>query len=116
MSTGLQKVECRFDRWLFNDHSIRETGRSTSVFYRASGIRGYKHQSIKEQNGGIAIQVRHHGREERTKRAACRFLDDWMLQTFAKTLSRDRTGILAWYDHPISTAMNQKCHAARSRR
>jgi len=51
--------------------------------------------------------------EERTKRAAGRFLDDWIrqanasgirvLQTFAKTLSRYRTGILAWYDHPIST-------------
>ncbi len=98
---------------MFNDHSIRETGRSTSVFYRASGIRGYKHQSIKQQNGGLVIRMRHHGREERTKGAAGRFLDDWIrqanasgirvLQTFAKTLSRYRTGILAWYDHPIST-------------
>lgn len=45
--------------------------------------------------------------------AAGRFLDDWIrqadasgirvLQTFAKTLARHRTGILAWYDHPIST-------------
>ena len=51
--------------------------------------------------------------EEPTKRAAERFLDDWIrqadasgirvLQTFAKTLARYRTGILAWYDHPIST-------------
>lgn len=51
--------------------------------------------------------------EEPNKQAAQRFLDDWIrqadtsgirvLQTFAKTLSRYRTGILAWYDHPIST-------------
>jgi len=51
--------------------------------------------------------------EEPTKRAAERFLDDWIrqadasgirvLQTFAKTLARYRTGILAWYDYPIST-------------
>jgi transposase len=51
--------------------------------------------------------------EEPTKRAAGRFLDDWIrqadasgirvLQTFAKTLARYRTGLLAWYDHPIST-------------
>jgi transposase len=51
--------------------------------------------------------------EEPTKRAAGRFLTDWIrqadasgirvLQTFAKTLARYRTGILAWYDHPIST-------------
>lgn len=51
--------------------------------------------------------------DEPTKRAAERFLDDWIrqadasgirvLQTFAKTLARYRTGILAWYDHPIST-------------
>lgn len=51
--------------------------------------------------------------EEPDKAAAGRFLDDWIrqaqasgirvLQTFAKTLARYRTGILAWYDHPIST-------------
>jgi len=51
--------------------------------------------------------------EEPTKRAAGLFLDDWIrqadasgirvLQTFAKTLARYRTGLLAWYDHPIST-------------
>ena len=51
--------------------------------------------------------------EEPTKQAAQRFLDDWIrqadasgirvLQTFAKTLARYRTGLLAWYDHPIST-------------
>ena len=51
--------------------------------------------------------------EEPTKQAAGRFLDDWIrqahasgirvLQTFAKTLTRYRTGLLAWYDHPIST-------------
>jgi transposase len=48
---------------LFNDHSIRETGMSTRVFYRALGIRGYNHQSIKEQDGGIVIRVRHDGSE-----------------------------------------------------
>lgn len=36
---------------------------STSVFYRALGIRGYKHQSIREQDGGIVIRVRHDGSE-----------------------------------------------------
>jgi len=34
---------------------------SMSVFYRALGIRGYKHQSIKEQDGGIVMRVRHDG-------------------------------------------------------
>ena len=47
------------------------------------------------------------------KRSAGRFLDGWiaraqasgvaMLQKFAKTLQLHRTGLLAWYDHPIST-------------
>ncbi|MBX3438665.1 MAG: ISL3 family transposase [Planctomycetaceae bacterium] len=51
--------------------------------------------------------------EEPTKQAAGLFLDDWIrqadasgirvLQTFAKTLARHRAGLLAWYDHPIST-------------
>ena len=51
--------------------------------------------------------------EESTKRDAGRFLDDWIrqaeasgirvLKTFARTLTRYRTGILAWYDYPIST-------------
>ena len=51
--------------------------------------------------------------EEPTQPAAERFLDDWIrqadasgirgLQTFAKTLANYRRGILAWYDHPIST-------------
>lgn len=51
--------------------------------------------------------------EEPTKRAASRFLDDWIrqadasgirvLKTFGRTLARYRSGILAWYDHPIST-------------
>ncbi len=36
---------------------------STSVLYRAMGIRGYKHQSIREQNGGITLRVRHDGTE-----------------------------------------------------
>ena len=36
---------------------------STSVLYRALGIRGYKHQSIREQNGGITLRVRHDGTE-----------------------------------------------------
>lgn len=48
-----------------------------------------------------------------TKPQAERFLDDWiaraqvsgigMLQKFAVTLATHRHGILAWYDHPIST-------------
>lgn len=48
-----------------------------------------------------------------TKEDAGRFLDDWIttaeasgirvLQTFAKTLAGYRSGILAWFDHPIST-------------
>lgn len=47
------------------------------------------------------------------KRTAARFLKDWtaraqasgvaMLQKFAKTLQLHRTGLLAWYDYPIST-------------
>jgi len=47
------------------------------------------------------------------KGSAERFLDDWiarakasgirMLQSFAETLHAHRWGILAWYDHPIST-------------
>ena len=36
---------------------------STSVLYRAMGIRGYKHQSIREQNGGITLRVQHDGTE-----------------------------------------------------
>lgn len=34
---------------------------STSVLYRALGIQGYKHQSIREQNGGIVIRIKHDG-------------------------------------------------------
>jgi len=51
--------------------------------------------------------------EEPTKQAASRFLDEWIrmaeatgirvLKTFARTLARYREGLLAWYDHPIST-------------
>jgi transposase len=51
--------------------------------------------------------------EEPTKRKAGRFLDDWInqaeasgirvLKTFARTLAAYRSGILAWYDYPIST-------------
>lgn len=51
--------------------------------------------------------------EEPDKAAAGRFLDDWMrraqasgirvLRTFVKTLAAYRSGILAWYDYPIST-------------
>jgi transposase len=47
------------------------------------------------------------------KVSAGRFLDDWiarakasgirMLQSFAETLHDHRQGVLAWYDHPIST-------------
>ena len=36
---------------------------STSVLYRALGIRGYKHQSIREEKGAISLRVRHHGSE-----------------------------------------------------
>ena len=51
--------------------------------------------------------------EQGTKSAARRFLQGWMhraessgiriVQKFAKTLAAFRSGILAWYDHPIST-------------
>lgn len=51
--------------------------------------------------------------DRKTRTGANRFLDDWIglaeasgirvLKTFARTLARYRTGILAWYDHPIST-------------
>jgi transposase len=51
--------------------------------------------------------------EQPTKTAAGRFLDDWIRQaetsgirvlaTFARTLAMYRRGLLAWYDHPIST-------------
>lgn len=47
------------------------------------------------------------------KPSAQRFLDDWtaraevsgirMLQKFARTIQHHRHGLLAWYDHPIST-------------
>lgn len=38
---------------------------STSVFYRALGIRGYKHQSIQERDGGLVMWVRHDGSDLR---------------------------------------------------
>ena len=38
---------------------------STSVLYRALGIRGYKHQSIREQDGGLVLRMRHDGSEVR---------------------------------------------------
>jgi transposase len=51
--------------------------------------------------------------DEPTKQAASRFLDEWIrmaeasgirvLKTFARPLARYRSGLLAWYDHPIST-------------
>lgn len=51
--------------------------------------------------------------EQGNKRAAGRFLEDWIrraeasgiavLKQFAKTLRMYRSGILAWYDYPIST-------------
>jgi len=51
--------------------------------------------------------------EQPTKAAADRFLTSWIsdamnsgirvLQTFATTLGGYRSGLLAWYDHPIST-------------
>jgi transposase len=51
--------------------------------------------------------------EQPSKRAARRWLDEWiwlaeasgihMLKQFARTLAAHRMGLLAWYDHPIST-------------
>ena len=51
--------------------------------------------------------------EQTNKREAGKFLTDWcararasgikVLETMANTLSEHRKGILAWYDHPIST-------------
>jgi transposase len=51
--------------------------------------------------------------EQPTKAAAGRFLKSWiedamasgirLLKTFATTLAGYRSGLLAWYDHPIST-------------
>lgn len=51
--------------------------------------------------------------EEPDKRSALAFLSDWMaraeasgirvLKDFARTLAKHRRGILAWYDHPISS-------------
>jgi transposase len=51
--------------------------------------------------------------KKRTKTAAAKFLDDWcrraeatgirVLRTMCKTLRGYRTGLLNWYDHPIST-------------
>lgn len=51
--------------------------------------------------------------EQPTKRAAQRWLREWiwladrsgiqMLKNFARTLAAHRTGLLAWYDYPIST-------------
>lgn len=61
------------------------------------------------------------------KATADRVLDDWiaraearsieMLRRFARTLTRHREGILAWYDSPISTGplerMNTKIQAMK---
>jgi len=51
--------------------------------------------------------------EQNSKKEAAAFLQDWidraeasgirMLKKFAKTLASHRAGLLAWYDHPIST-------------
>jgi transposase len=51
--------------------------------------------------------------EQETKQAARRWLDEWIrladssgiriLKDFARTLAKHRTGLLAWYDYPIST-------------
>jgi transposase len=51
--------------------------------------------------------------EQSSKPAARRWLDEWiwlaersgiqMLKKFARTLATHRTGLLAWYDYPIST-------------
>ncbi|MBZ0272913.1 ISL3 family transposase [bacterium] len=52
--------------------------------------------------------------EQQDKKAAARFLDQWVrwadgsdvktLKDMARTLAYHRFGLLAWYDHPISTA------------
>ena len=49
----------RFDHVFVN--AIKEPGMSTSVLYRALGIRGYKHQSIWESSGWIRLRIRHDG-------------------------------------------------------
>jgi transposase len=51
--------------------------------------------------------------EQENKETAAAFLDDWILrakasgmrriETFARTLTTHRAGLLAWYDYPIST-------------
>jgi transposase len=51
--------------------------------------------------------------EQETKQAARRWLEEWIqlaessgiriLKEFARTLAAHRTGLLAWYDYPIST-------------
>ena len=43
---------------------------STSVLYRALGIRGYKHQSIREQQGVISLRMRHDGSELKCPRCS----------------------------------------------
>ena len=48
---------------MFNDQRIRETGMSTSVLYRALGIRGYEHQSIRQSQGVVALRIRHAGND-----------------------------------------------------
>ena len=36
---------------------------STSVLYRALGIRGYQHQAIKQDQGEVTLRMRHDGSE-----------------------------------------------------
>ena len=36
---------------------------STSVLYRALGIRGYQHQAIKQHQGEVTLRMRHDGSE-----------------------------------------------------
>jgi transposase len=43
---------------VYHHHEIRETGMSTSVLYRALGVRGYEHLSIREQGGGVVMHLR----------------------------------------------------------
>ena len=67
--------------------------------------------------------------KQSSKRAAEKFLEDWcrradasgirQLQTMAKTLQGHRTGLLNWYDEPISTGplegINNKIGALQRR-
>ena len=56
MSAGLLKGGDAGLIWGFGEPEITETGMSTSVVYRALGIRGYQHQSIRQQSGDVQVK------------------------------------------------------------